>query len=432
MARFLFASIPASGHVNPTLPIVHALTERGHAVAYVTGPNLQETVAPLVAAFYATGPDANPEWLRENMPDLVRGGSIRQTDYLIRRLAFPFAAVTAGDLLDAIAAFRPDALVFDSLTHSANIAADRTGLPWATTMVVPGMLSGKDAHPYGYALPYPTGRVRRALGRVRKSASFTALRWYDRGFNAIRAEFGLPPIRDSFRAGALSPYLILALTPPEFEYPRESWPPALHFTGPALWDRPQDYAAPDWLEALPAGSPLIYATIGTVQSLYQPSFYAALFDAARGQDWDVVVTCNVPLPESLTPPANVRVERYVPNSVIAPKADVVVHHGGMSSAVGTLAYGKPAVVVPFAHDQPENAQRVRWLGAGTIVRRDALSGDALRQAIAATLGSTEMRANAAALARKLETYDAGATGAALLERLAATKAPVLRDDAADD
>ena len=34
MARIFFFSIPAHGHVNPTLPFVRELIARGHSVCY--------------------------------------------------------------------------------------------------------------------------------------------------------------------------------------------------------------------------------------------------------------------------------------------------------------------------------------------------------------------------------------------------------------
>ena len=255
-----------------------------------------------------------------------------------------------------------------------------------------------------------------------------AARRHDRQFNTMRAEFGLPPIRNSFLESTVSPFLVLALLPPEFEYPRPAWPSHMHFAGPSLWDRPHDYAVPAWLEDLPGERPFVYATIGTVQSIYQSTFFGTLFEAARGLDADVVVTTGGNLADLPAPPANVRVERYVPNSVIIPKAHAVLHHGGVSSTLGTLLHGKPAVVAPFAHDQPDNAQRLRWLGAGTAVDPYTATSAELRAAIASVLASTGIQEDAAALGERLRQYDAGQTGAVLLERLAATKAPVLRDE----
>ena len=428
MPRFLFVSIPASGHVNPTLPIVQALMERGNVVGYATGPNMEQTVRPLVTQFFPVGPDASAEAIQEWWPEMGKLRGLKRLNFMIREVMFPFAASIAQEVLDVTASFQPDVLVFDAFTHPASIVAEITGLPWATTTVVPGLLDSMNAHPYGLGLAYPPNPLQRLATPLLRRLFRLAARRHDRQFNAIRAQFSLPPIHDSYLESTISPYLVLALAPPEFEYPRHSWPPAVHFVGPSLWDRPQDYAEPAWLEALPSDRPLVYATIGTVQSVYQSSFFGTLFEAARGLDADVVVTTGGNLSDLPTPPGNVRVERYVPNSIIIPKAQIVLHHGGVSSTLGTLLHGKPAVTVPFADDQPDNAQRIRWLGVGTSVDPYSVSSAALRTAIETALMSVAMRERAEALGRTLRQYDASGTGAALLERLAATKAPVLRDE----
>lgn len=426
MARYLFVSIPAAGHVHPTLPIVQALMERGHEVGYASGPGLEQTVAPLVTRFFPAGPAMTSEEALKRWPEMGRLRGRQRLDFMVREVFYPFAATAAREVLDAVTTWQPDVLVFDSFTHVASIVAQTSGLPWATTTVIPGLMESKGAHPFGIGLPYPPNPLQRLATPLFWPLLRFAARRHDRQFNVIRAEFGLPPIRDSFLKSTLSPFLVLALMPPEFEYPRRAWPPHVHFVGPSLWDRPRDYAIPDWLVDLPSERPLVYATIGTVQSIYQAEFFEMLFDAAQGLEADVVVTTGGNPTDLPAPPGNVRVESYVPNSLIIPKAQIVVHHGGASSTVGTLLHGKPAVIAPFAHDQPDNAQRVRWLGAGIRVDPVKVTSKALRGAIETALASSEMHERAAALGRQLRQYDAGQTAAKLLERLAETQSPVYR------
>ncbi len=426
MPRFLFVTIPASGHVNPTLPIARALAQRGHDVAYATGPNMAGAVAPLVTRFYPVGPDASAAAMRQWWPDMGQMRGLRRLNFMISQVMFAFAESVAQEVLDVADSLRPDVLVFDAFTHPASIVAERTGLPWATTTVVPGLLNTGRAHPYGLGLAYPPRLHVRLATPLLRWLLRAAARRHDRQFNAIRARFALPPRRNCFLESAISPHLVLALVPQEFEYPRRAWPPTVHFVGPCLWDRPHDYAVPGWLEALPGARPLVYATIGTVQSVYQAAFFGKLFAAAGALDADVVVTTGGNASDLPPPPANVRVERYVPNSVIIPKATVVLHHGGVSSTMGALQHGKPAVVVPFADDQPDNAQRLRRLGVGTTVDPYRVSGEELRAAITDVLARRAMHHRAADLGQQLRQYDAGQAGAALLERLAVSKAPVVR------
>ena len=431
MARFFFVSIPAAGHVHPTLPIVQALMARGHEVGYASGPGVEQTVAPLVTRYFPAGPPITAEEALTRWPEFGRLRGKQGLDFLAREVMFPFAATAAREVLDAVTSWQPDVLVFDSFTHVASIVADTSGLPWATTTVFPGLIESKGAHPFGIGLPYPPNPFQRLATPLFWPLLRFAARRHDRQFNAIRAEFGLPPIRDSFLKSTLSPFLVLALMPPEFEYPRRAWPPHVHFVGPSLWDRPRDYAIPDWLEDLPGERPLVYATIGTVQSIYQAEFFRTLFDAAQGLDADMVVTTGGNPSDLPTPPRNVRVERYVPNSLIIPKAQILVHHGGASSTMGVLLHGKPAVIAPFAHDQPDNAQRVRWLGAGMVVDPDTVTSTALREAIEAALNSTTMHERAGLLGGQWRQYDAGQTAAKLLERLAETQTPVYRNGMPD-
>ena len=105
MPRFLFVSIPASGHVNPTLPIVQALMERGNVVGYATGPNMEQTVGPLVTQFLPVGPDASPEAIREWWPEMGGLRGLKRLNFMIREVMFPFAASVAQEVLDVTASF---------------------------------------------------------------------------------------------------------------------------------------------------------------------------------------------------------------------------------------------------------------------------------------------------------------------------------------
>src|SRR5947209_6105397 len=59
-----------------------------------------------------------------------------------------------------------------------------------------------------------------------------------------------------------------------------------------------------------------------------------------------------------------------PFSELFPRAAVVIHHGGIGTTGLAMRSGHPMLVVPFAHDQPDNAERVVRLGiARTIPRR---------------------------------------------------------------
>lgn len=64
--RFLFTTIPGSGHFHPLVPTARALQRRGHDVAFAASP----TFAPAIEAAGFEAHPAGPVWL-ERMSDPV-------------------------------------------------------------------------------------------------------------------------------------------------------------------------------------------------------------------------------------------------------------------------------------------------------------------------------------------------------------------------
>jgi UDP:flavonoid glycosyltransferase YjiC (YdhE family) len=58
---------------------------------------------------------------------------------------------------------------------------------------------------------------------------------------------------------------------------------------------------------------------------------------------------------------------YAPFSELFPRAAVVVHHGGIGTTGLAMRSGRPMLVVPYAHDQPDNAERLTRLGVARTI-----------------------------------------------------------------
>jgi UDP:flavonoid glycosyltransferase YjiC (YdhE family) len=56
MARFLFATVPVPGHVNPGLPLARALIRRGHEVRWYAGQRFRAAVTATGATFLPLDP----------------------------------------------------------------------------------------------------------------------------------------------------------------------------------------------------------------------------------------------------------------------------------------------------------------------------------------------------------------------------------------
>ena len=84
-------------------------------------------------------------------------------------------------------------------------------------------------------------------------------------------------------------------------------------------------------------------------------------------------------------PASVLAIDYAPHGPLFARAAAVVHHGGIGTLGEALRAGRPMLVVPFAHDQPDNAARVERLGVARVLRRSESSADVLAAELEALL-----------------------------------------------
>ncbi len=162
---------------------------------------------------------------------------------------------------------------------------------------------------------------------------------------------------------------------------------------------------PAWWPEHLSDLPLVYLTFGTVTATV-PAFAAVLPAAVRAVA-DAPVRLLVTVGQGGDPaafgglPANVHVERWVPQGDVLTHASAVICHGGFGSVMGPLAAGVPLVVVPQFADQPFNPERVAAVGAGVALPLGPPDPVALREALDVVLTRPQYRDGAAAIAAEI-------------------------------
>lgn len=91
------------------------------------------------------------------------------------------------------------------------------------------------------------------------------------------------------------------------------------------------------------------------------------------------------------------VEQEVSQAQLLPYVDLVVHHGGTGTMIGSLASGMPQIVMPQGADQFWNAEHLAAEGACRIVHAEAPPGSIA----AAVTALTQPQAPQGAAARRL-------------------------------
>ena len=351
MARFLFTMLPANDLGLPTrlVPIARALADRGHDVA-VFNP------APVPALLIKEAGLTNLPMPSRALPDppfdLARASQAWDVEEFFGCLFGNEEFVRANTALhlDLIREFKPDVVV-DSFGVFACLAARIAGVPLAT------VLQG-NFHPQSDGFRWWAGERPAGLPSIAPLV------------NKVASEHGLAPVSRSvdLLAGDLS----LIVGTPETD-PVSPSARATHI-GPIVWQR-SDAELPREIDSLTSSKPVVWVYSGNPRYAPVPTAIdsivviraaiAALGDAPV----EVVLTTGyqeVPA-EIGTLPSNFHHAAYLPGRAMAQRSDLMVHHGGHSSVMQSLAAGTPAVIIPTISERESNGRRLVALGAGEMV-----------------------------------------------------------------
>jgi UDP:flavonoid glycosyltransferase YjiC (YdhE family) len=177
------------------------------------------------------------------------------------------------------------------------------------------------------------------------------------------------------------------------------------------------------LQALPAAveiflaageSPIVF-TLGSAAVHIADDFFAQSARAAQrlGRRALLVLGQNVPPPD--LPPTILACD-YLPYAQIFPHAAAIVHQGGVGTTAQALRAGRPMLVVPFAHDQPDNAARVTRLGVARTLPRWRYRAPQIARELAALLGDASVTRAAADIGQTVRAERGVAAACDALEK----------------
>ena len=106
---------------------------------------------------------------------------------------------------------------------------------------------------------------------------------------------------------------------------------------------------------------------------------------------------------------------YAPQLELIRRSALTISHGGLNTALESLARGVPMVVLPVAYDQPGVGARVEWSGVGRSIPVGRLTVDRLRDAVRIVLGNPAYRERAGRLQSSIEAADGLNRAADLIE-----------------
>jgi UDP:flavonoid glycosyltransferase YjiC (YdhE family) len=115
---------------------------------------------------------------------------------------------------------------------------------------------------------------------------------------------------------------------------------------------------------------------------------------------------------------------YAPHAALFPRAAVNVHQGGIGTTGQAMRAGRPMLVVPFAHDQPDNAYRVERLGISRTSPRGSYTPERATTELRRLLADSAMEQRAAEVGRQVRQEDGVGAACDAIEALLHRESPI--------
>lgn len=362
MSKTIFFNIPASGHINPSLPVVAELVRRGETVLYVNTEGMRTEIERTGALFvaYPPAPDLEALMKHSNNGDLA-GNALKLAEIGEQLLPFSLALLERE---------KPDYVIFDSLCAWGKQAAEKLHIPTASSVVT--FVLG-----YGVMPPISPSVVLQMVGGMARR-----LPAYWKVARRTQQNFGVKPVGliDTLMSrGDMN----LVYTSIDFQPSGDKFPSAYRFVGPPISPRS---SAIDFPYEQIIRRPVIYISLGTINN-DNPDFYRQCFSAFGNHPGQFILSVGdkINIANLGVIPSNFIVRNFVPQLDILQRADVFVTHGGMNSVHEGLFYGLPLVVIPQQAEQAMVAGQVVKYGAGVALGTKPplgkVSASELRQAV---------------------------------------------------
>jgi rhamnosyltransferase subunit B len=375
VSRIVLAAIGSLGDLHPHIATALALRHRGHSVAIATHQEYRGYVEALDLEFHRMRPDNigldDPEEMARVM-DLRKG-----TEYVLRECI----GSNVGDTYDDLLAIAKDAdlILSGEGVVSARLVAEKLGILWGLCILQPiSFMSAQDPS----VLPnlfFSEQLVH--LGPLVNQGIKSIIHWVANDIGdpvrRLRDRVGLPPAPGNpFLDDKNTCKLVLALFSKTIAAPQSDWPSQTLQPGFVFYDGDQGNKQLDSAieQFLTQGEAPILFTLGSAAVITPGSFYAesvnaiALLTQSHPTARAILLMGRNAPPSDL--PDNILAVKYAPYAQVFPRAAAIVHQGGIGTTAQALRAGTPTLIMPYSHDQPDNARRVEKLGTSKTLGRD--------------------------------------------------------------
>jgi len=441
VARLVYLAHGLRGSLYASLALAKRLQADGHEITFLSFRDVSADVEANGFDFelLSDGPEAEARF-RASIASRGRLRSLRLGRQLRSQL------IHSTEARQAIARIEPELMIIDAEMHAVILATRALeiptilAIPWFSPYRAPGhpalhtelrpstSFLGRRRIDAAWEWHRLRRRVHRRLGSLTRRAirhQVTPFHLNTPNLATIRAlaDFhGVDLDAITSWRNWISPVMypgipLISYTAAEMDFPHET-PSEFTWVGVVLDEqRPETMVSEQtrrrWEtfrdEMLAAERPIIYASMGSMQT-GDPTFYRRIVRVARNRsDWAVVLGLGAQADLSVLGalPPNVLALDYAPQLDVLRDASAAIHHAGIGNVNECAHFKVPSLVASSGFvDEPGCAARVDHHGLGLSIAEDSLDDLRLEQALDELLQDPRFSRNLAAMRTALDSYEA--------------------------
>jgi UDP:flavonoid glycosyltransferase YjiC (YdhE family) len=383
--RVLVTSTPGTGHAYPMMPLAAELRRAGHEMLWATAEDGVELVRRHGFDVAVAGMNLAERraFLEPQFPEILAlPARSRRGHFFAGMFARAAAPKMLAELVPIVERFRPDVMVHEW--------GEQAAAPLAVSRSIPHVGIAFSGALTEAAVPM----VEEALEPVWASVGLTRPTLSD-----IAGDVYFHPFPRSM-GQALNLGQVRELRPTVVAEPTAE--------------------VPEWIASFGRDRKAVYVTAGTTLIVAARAPWREIFDAVASLDVDVLTTIGPQFSfDELGPiPANVRVERFVPQEFVLARVALAVSHAGAGTALAAATCGIPQLAIPTWADQWENSDALARTGAAIMLEENERDTRSIHDAMQRLLTDVSFATSATRLAAEIAAMPAPANHVATLEHLA--------------
>ena len=404
--KVVISSFGSSGDFNPCLGLARTLRQKGVDVLFLSNPYYEQVITEAGLRFCPAGEYFDVFQEIADNPDYLHA---RRGPRTVWNLVVKTVPLMYHAMKELIEKENPDMVACHLLEYGGMIAARERSIPYVTLSPTP--VGWFNVHPPLY-LSYTElpAWIRKFQVQSIRCMMVIGLKYFLRSYCRKRS---IPQPLKSFGDVYQKSCLNLGIWSTLLKDYANDDPPHSKICGFVRDEHIKDWPdVPDVISNLFAQDPKpVVIGMGSTASLHGAEIYQNTAAVCKELNQPCLII-GKGLSKYADTDRNIFVVDFAPYGWVFSRAAVVIHHGGLNTTAETLRAGVPALVIPHAHDQFDNAIRTERMGVSKRLKVAHAASKNLGPMLESILNNTAMYEQAKSLSKQLQAEPDGADTAA--------------------